>query len=216
MASFLQSSQEVSVPQLLASVNCVTLANSPCIKTGEGSVLRLHDISPPGLCFMEPCKVNSPSSEAFSAINTPQAETMQQSSTQEKDHSTSTSADNVHQSKAIGNVLATKQTTDSSTLTDTSPERTPDTVPTLQIPPAALTVQTLNVAPTLQIPTPTPNRERIPLSRPFEPQRRDTEDGCGICILAPFVVVGFIVLLFVLISGKKPYGSAFSSREPSA
>lgn len=167
---------------------------------------------------MKPCRVNM-SCNTQPAAATPPVELVQRPSIEEeKLPSSPTATDHAIPTKAIDNALALaeKQTIDSSTQTDNPPHQPLNAMPTLQPPPPALTLQLPPAAPTHHPTNPTPTRERIPLSRPFEPQHcRDTKDDCGICLLAPFALVGFIVLLFVLIFGKKPYGSAFSSRETS-
>jgi len=142
--------------------------------------------------------VNMPFDTQPSGI-TPQADIVPQPSTEEKDHPTSTPTGHASPPKVADSALARKEIADISTQTDTALEQSASVTPTLQPLDAAPTSQTPTAATTLQNSNQAvPTRERIPLSRTFEPQRQAdrTNNDCQVCILTTLGAVSFVVLFF--------------------
>ena len=141
---------------------------------------------------------------------TPEAETVPQSSTEEESRSSPPPPYRASP-EAVDNTLASKQTTDSSTQTDTdtnAEQATGQSIPTdaalQQNPSVSVTLQPPNAAPAPHIPNAAPARARIPLSRPPSPE---PNKACGSCLPATLVIICAFVVVMVLAFARDPNGS---------
>lgn len=204
------------VPQSSVNGDCVTstkfLASGPVKRACCASMMYLrYDVAPPAFLVLHEGNMNMPS-DAPPPTTTPQAEIVHHSSTEEeKDQSSPTLIDHASPPKAVDGALASKETADNSTQTDSTLEQattqSTQTDPAPEQPPAMPpTLQTPNAARTLQTITAIPTRARIPLSRPLPPEPYKPCRCCIPCIPAILIIICAFVIVMALAFARDPNG----------